>query len=124
MKFLIDVNVSPIVSKWLIDEGYDSSHLFDLKLHDMTDADIWALALRESRIIITCDLDFPYLLSLSEQSLPSVILFRLEFETPKNHIKWLNKILPEVNNALLKGSIVTISDKNVRIRSLPFQTKK
>ena len=120
MKFLVDVNVSPVVAKWLRDQGYDAVHLFELDLHTLEDIDIWAKAAQETRIIVTCDLDFPYLLSISEQSLPSVILFRLEYPTSENEINWLKRIFLNTNEALIKGAIVTISDSKVRVRHLPL----
>ena len=120
MKFLVDVNISVDTAKWLRNQGHDAVHLFEQGLHRLEDIDIWSKAITEDRIILTCDLDFAYLLSISEQSLPSVILFRLEFQTPNNHIKWLKEILQTASQVLLKGVIITVSDKKVRVRHLPI----
>lgn len=62
---------------WLKEQGYDVVHLRDEGLQTLPDEEILAKAKREQRIILTIDLDFPQLLAISGDDLPSVILFRL-----------------------------------------------
>ncbi|NUO09804.1 MAG: DUF5615 family PIN-like protein [Candidatus Brocadia sp.] len=64
------------------------------------DAEILSKAKDEGRIVLTCDLDFGDLLSASGECSPSVIIFRLENETPLNVVKRLNQVLQESPDAL------------------------
>src|SRR4051794_37065464 len=67
-------------------------------LHRLPDNEILGLALREQRIVLTFDLDFGDLLELGSLSLPSVIIFRLEDQTPDSVTP---RLLPEA----LEGSL-------------------
>ncbi len=120
MKFLGDMNVSMDTIKWLKQEGYNATHLREQKLDKLEDIYIVEKAKEEDRIILTCDLDFAYLLSLSNQTLPSVILYRFEFQTPKNHINCPKGILSSIAPALEKGVIVSADDSKVWVRHLPI----
>ena len=73
----------------------------------------------EGRIILTFDLDFGALMSASQETLPSVIIFRLEDETPTNINNKLNTILKDLTAALDRGAIISVEEKRHRIRFLP-----
>jgi len=71
MKFLADMNISLLTVKWLRSQG----------LQRAVDSFILDKARAEQRILLTMDLDFGYLMAISHEQLPSVILFRLGNET-------------------------------------------
>lgn len=77
----------------------------------------------EGRIILTFDLDFGELLAFSSDFLPSVIIFRLEKANPDYVLSKLNPVLQECQNILENGAIITIKDKNYRIRYLPVKNE-
>ncbi|MEK6680389.1 MAG: DUF5615 family PIN-like protein [Nitrospirota bacterium] len=80
-------------------------------------------ALAEKRIILTMDLDFGYLMAISKSNLPSVIIFRLENESPKNVNKRLEKVLAESVDALKSGAVIAVLEHAYRIRTLPIEKK-
>ncbi len=57
MKFLIDVNTSGPLVRWLMDMGHDVVRVADRDLR-MSDEDILRWAVREQRIVITTNKDF------------------------------------------------------------------
>ena len=120
MKFLVDNNLSPALSKSLLNLGYDSKHVKDLMLQTADDREIFGLAFNEDRIIISADTDFGYLLSKWEHNLPSVILFRYYSYNPQKQFDTLKLILPLLEDDLLKGSIIVIEPSRYRIKKLPF----
>jgi predicted nuclease of predicted toxin-antitoxin system len=58
VKFLIDANLPAALAGWLAGEGHDVAHVDDLLPAPAADRDIWLLAVREGRIIVSKDSDF------------------------------------------------------------------
>jgi len=107
----------------LRNDGYDAIHLRDEGLQTLPDDNIILKAKDEGRIILTFDLDFGELLAFSGDSLPSVIIFRLEKANPDYVLSKLNPVLEECQNILEDGAIITIKDKNYRVRYLPVKNE-
>jgi predicted nuclease of predicted toxin-antitoxin system len=120
MKFLTDIGVSPSTVKNLQDQGYDAIHLFDQGLERLPDPLIMAKAKSENRIILTFDLDFGELLAFSGDSLPSIIIFRLEKAQSSYVMSKLQPVLNECENDLETGVIIIIKDNGYRLRKLPI----
>jgi predicted nuclease of predicted toxin-antitoxin system len=76
VKFLIDMPLSPELATWLRLKQHDARHALEMGLDRAADADIMALAQKESRTVVKADLDYARLLALGSRSGPSVILFR------------------------------------------------
>lgn len=123
MKFLSDMGVSQNTVAFLRHKGHDAVHLRDENLQRLPDKDIIKKALAEKRIILTMDLDFGYLMAISKSNLPSVIIFRLENESPKNVNKRLEKVLAESIDALKSGAVIAVLEHAYRIRTLPIEKK-
>lgn len=51
----------------------------------------------------------------------SIIIFRLENQTPINIIKHMEVILTNYSSQLLEGVVLLITEKKYRIRRLPIQ---
>lgn len=120
MRFLADMGISMVTVNWLRGLGYDAQHLSEQRLIRLSDDLILQKAKDENRILLTCDLDFGYLLSKTNDNSPSTVIFRLEFQTPLNHIHKLTRLFEYAQEDLTKGSIVSIDDQKIRIRTLPL----
>ncbi len=118
--FLADMGISQTTVKWLKEQGFDAFHVRDMNLHRATDTAIINKARNEKHILLTCDLDFARILSASGEDCPSVIIFRLENETPANINKRLKQILQESLEACLNGAIIIVEESRHRIRKLPI----
>ncbi len=106
MKFLADMGISPRTVNCLRNQGYDAIHLVEQGLEKLEDEDILIKAQNEQRIILTVDLDFGYLLAITQRSLPSVILFRLGNESREFVESRLTEVLEQCQNQLLTGAIL------------------
>lgn len=120
MKFLCDMGVSITVSKWLKSNSFDAIHLLDENFQRLSDDLIFEKAKQEDRIILTFDLDFGEILSRLKAEHSSVIIFRLENQTPINVIKHMEVILTNYSTQLMEGVVLLITEKKYRIRRLPI----
>ncbi len=91
-------------------------------MHSAPDEMILQKAQAENRIIITSDTDFGELLAASGGKEPSVVLFRRTSGRPAVEFELLLAALrfSEVQEALVKGAIVVVDPKRVRIKNLPI----
>jgi predicted nuclease of predicted toxin-antitoxin system len=123
MRFLIDNALSPSIANSLRLSGFDAVHVREIGLHAADDSVVFAKAIDEDRILVSADTDFGTLLALWGHSRPSVILFRRGSERkPSQQVDLILANLPQLREALEKGSIIVFDQNRVRIRSLPISS--
>jgi predicted nuclease of predicted toxin-antitoxin system len=76
MKFLIDMNLSPLWVKFLDDSGFDSVHWSKIGQPSAPDSQIMDYATANDLVIFTHDLDFGALLATRNHRRPSVVQIR------------------------------------------------
>ncbi|MEN6349879.1 MAG: DUF5615 family PIN-like protein [Syntrophomonas sp.] len=118
-KFLADMGISQNTISWLKQQGYDAIHLRDEGLHRLPDSEVLNKACSEGRILLTMDLDFGYLVAISRELLPGVIIFRLSDERSDKVNMKLAEVLLKCSDDIKTGVVVSVNDKSIRIRKLP-----
>jgi predicted nuclease of predicted toxin-antitoxin system len=120
MRFLADMGVSQRVVTWLQEQGHDATHLRDEGLQKLENGEIFTKAFRESRIILTWDLDFTEIVALSKTSTVSAVVFRL-LNTRSDHvIARLERVLAVSAQDLQEGAIISVEEGRHRVRLLPL----
>ncbi len=119
MRFLADMGISPKTVGYLQSLGHDAVHLHAEGLDRLPDSDILMKARDERRVLLTHDLDFGELIAASEASTPGVIIFRLRNMHPEKVNRYLHGVLSQHQSVLEQGAVVSVSEGQVRIRTLP-----
>lgn len=120
MSFLIDMPISPEVSRWLKEKGYDAVHAADIGLHKTPDKEIIETAKKQKRIIITADLDYPQILALSGASSPGIILFRGGNYSDSEMLSLISRVLEKFTEAELVDAISVVDKHRIRRIKLPI----
>ena len=120
MRFLVDMPLSPGLARWLHSQGHDAVHASELGLSQAPDTEIMERARVEARTVITADLDFPRLLSLSAATEPSLILFRGGNWRDLEVVDRMRSILGLMKPDELEKSILMVDRNRIRRRTLPL----
>ena len=113
MNFLLDVNASGIVARWLIQLGHDVAEVGQ-KDPGMSDNESLNWAVREHRIIITTDNDFEEM--IWRQGKPHCGVLRLENLPRSERIVLLRDVLDCHSRDLESGAIVIAQSTKFRVR--------
>jgi predicted nuclease of predicted toxin-antitoxin system len=113
MKFLIDVNASGILARWLSDHGHDVLLVEDVDPR-MGDEKILEWARREKRILVTTDQDFEEMIWRENRQHEGVL--RLENLPRMERLSLLEYVLNRHNKDLASKAIIIASKRKIRIR--------
>ena len=121
MRFLVDNALSPVLATFLSRAGHDALHVRTILLQRAEDLVIFDKAAAEDRIVVSADTDFGTLLAARNVRKPSVIQFRGPgSRAPDALARVMLLNLPQLSDALDRGSIVTFEPSRVRVRALPI----
>ena len=102
--------------------GWDVIHVYDIDLSRASDRRTLEHARVDGRAVVTLDADFHALLAVENANGPSVIRIRKEGLTGTELAELLLQLWPAVQQSVRRGAMVTVTEKNVRVRKLPIST--
>ena len=108
MRFLIDMNLSPLWVETLTAAAHEAAHGSNIGPVNAPDSLICQHARDHKFVLITNDLDFPRILAHTSQRKPSVILLRGEPLTPEPRGAALLGAIADCSAELESGAILTI----------------
>ena len=114
------MNISLLTVAWLRSQGHEASHVREHGLQRATDEHILHKARRERSTLLTMDLDFGYLMAVSQEQLPSVVLLRLGNESSDRVNERLASVLSLNEVDWASGVFVAVTDTTLRVRRLPL----
>jgi predicted nuclease of predicted toxin-antitoxin system len=121
MKILIDMNLPPRWVDFLADHGISATHWSvegDMKAPD---SEILRWARERNCVVLTHDLDFGVLLSMTKNAGPSVIQVRTQDVTPEAIGSLVLTVLEKHGEALDRGALLSIQRRTSRVRILPIK---
>ncbi len=121
MKILVDMPLSPKTVNFLKNMGFDTIRVNELGMAKSKDKDIFDYAKKNDMTILTEDLDFGTILAFTRSNKPSVIIFRLNDPSPEHVNLLLSSHISSIEEDLLKGAIIIVEDREIRIRKLPIE---
>lgn len=120
VRFLANMNVSPLTVASLRDKGLDAVRVSDVLPATAEDRVVLQYARETGRAIITHDLDFSALLAVEGHTRPSLVTLRISVTDPASVTRRIMEILPRIEQLLLQGCAITVDDAAVRVRRLPI----
>ncbi len=112
LKFLSDENVSLRVIAGLVKIGYDVASVNQIRT-GLSDEQIFSIAAKENRIILTHDKDFGNILKYPLKRHKGVILIRLNNQSPANVFNYLTFLIAS-QKTKLKNSLVVLNENGIR----------
>jgi predicted nuclease of predicted toxin-antitoxin system len=120
LKFMVDMNLSPLTVGQLGERGWKIIRVSDVMDARTDDIDILNYARDHNQVVITNDLDFSELLAVNGCDSPSVINLRLENMYPGFVTQRIIDIVSQLEDELKKGIVVSVDDISARFRNLPI----
>jgi predicted nuclease of predicted toxin-antitoxin system len=121
LKFVIDMNLSPEWVGFFESEGWPAVHWSSIGDARASDQEIMQWAEKAGHVVVTHDLDFGRLLSLTHASGPSVILVRGPQVLPTRIGALVIEAVRRMENLLRSGALVVVDPRKSRARVLPLR---
>ena len=120
MKILLDMNIPLKYSTLLAERGIEVLRWADVGVPNASDVEIMAYARENDFIVLTCDLDFGTILSVTHDLKPSVTQVRASVIHAVRAVDLISTALMQYTDELGKGAILSIDIKSARLRLLPL----
>jgi len=120
MKILLDMNIPFKYAALLTKRGIECLRWSDVGSPNATDLEIMEYARNNDFIVLTFDLDFSVILSVTHELKPSVAQIRASILHAENAVELISTALLQNADDLKKGAILSMDLKKARIRLLPL----
>jgi predicted nuclease of predicted toxin-antitoxin system len=120
VKFLIDMNLSPLWVSFLAGHEIEAVHWSTIGEPEAADAEILDFAAVKGWTVLTHDLDFGVLLAASRTNTPSVVQVRCQDVLPSATGDIVLRAIRTAEGQLEAGALVTVDAFRHRIRLLPI----
>ena len=121
MRVLIDVNLSPSWVGAFARHGIEAVHWTTVGDPRALDETIMQYGREHGYVVFTHDLDFGALLALTRARGPSVLQVRTQNVLPNAIAELVINVLNAHTSMFEAGALVTIDERNARIRVLPIR---
>jgi predicted nuclease of predicted toxin-antitoxin system len=120
MKLLLDMNIPLKYAGLLEKKGIETLRWSDVGAPNASDVEIMAYARANNLIVLTYDLDFSTMLSITQDSKPSIAQIRASVLYAEQSADFIADSLLRNADELDKGAILSIDVRKARLRLLPL----
>jgi predicted nuclease of predicted toxin-antitoxin system len=120
MKILLDMNIPLKYAELLISKGVDCIRWSDIGSPNATDIEIMEYARNNDFIVLTFDLDFSAILSMTHELKPSIAQIRASVAHAEKAVDLISTALFRNAKKKKKGAILSIDLNKARTRLLPL----
>jgi predicted nuclease of predicted toxin-antitoxin system len=114
------MGVSPKLTSFLKNKGYDVEHTYEIGLAQSSDKVILDYAVTHNQILLTTDLDFGKLVAIEGTTSPGLIIMRLENPSPETMILHIEKLLNNISDKELMETLIIVESYRIRKRKRPI----
>ena len=115
MKIKLDENLPLGLAVALRELGHDVHTLFDEQLAGQADADIWDATQKESRFLVTQDLDFSDMRKFAPGSHPGILLVRLRSPSRRDLVERIAELFQTEDAKDWAGCFVVATERKIRV---------
>ena len=115
MKFKIDENLPAEIADILNLAGYDAVTVEDENLSGSRDNTIINICQKESRILITLDLDFADIFAYPPHRYSGIIVMRVHHQEKYHIISTFQRIIELLNREPIKHRLWIVEERRIRI---------
>jgi len=120
MKILVDMNLSPRWANFLKGNGIEAIHWSSIGSPNAPDTEIITYAKAHDFTILTNDLDFGFILAITQGNKPSVIQMRTGVLGPDRIGNIVISAIRLLTADIDRGALVTINPRKTRVSLLPL----
>ena len=121
MKFLVDMNLSPLWTGAFGDRGFEAVHWSRIGDPGAPDHELMQWARAQGYVVFTHDLDFSRMLALTRAQGPSVLQLRSQTVLPDEAGPLIFAALRQHGALLDEGALVVVDATTSRARILPIK---
>ena len=121
MKIKLDENLPLGLAVALRELGHDVHTLFDEQLAVQADADIWDATQKESRFLVTQDLDFSDLRRFTPGTHSGILLVRLRSPDRQSLVRRVREIFQHEEVSHWAACFVVATDRKLRVVRAPIK---
>jgi predicted nuclease of predicted toxin-antitoxin system len=119
MKILLDMNIPLKYNMLLRERGIGAFKWSDVGAPNAPDTEIMSFARDNDCIVMTCDIDFCTILSVTHELKPSIVQIRGSVLQAEKTVGLLVPMLAKYSDELNNGAILSLDSKGARLRKLP-----
>ena len=116
MRFKIDENLPIEAAETVRQAGHDAATVLEQGYGGSRDAQLAALCQRESRILVTLDMDFADIRAYPPAEFPGLIVLRLRQQDKLYVLDVLARLIPLLGQEPLDQHLWIVEEKRIRIR--------
>lgn len=103
MRFLIDAQLPPALTRFISAHGHDAEHVIDIGQPDIPDRNLWHYAMEHDAILVTKDSDFIDMALVTEHS-PAVVWVRVGNTRRQELLRWLEPLIDVIVERVDSGN--------------------